>query len=87
MYNIDCALGLVCFNRESGDSEKGPGCFGDANSIGYGNDDFCIKRPSKNYLSSVYDDIEGAVTSAYPIKRCSGDCDTGMYGRFISIGS
>lgn len=76
-FNVDCANGLVCFQRDFGDEGAVPGCLGTANDLGSGSDDFCVPRPSGNYLASVYDDLEGANVGIYPIGFCQGDCDLG----------
>lgn len=76
-YDSDCAIGMVCFQRQYLDSGVVPDCLGDANQLGTGADDFCIPRPSNNYLASVYDDREGADLGTYPMGQCQGDCDSG----------
>mmetsp|Transcript_20978 Transcript_20978/g.51558 ORF Transcript_20978/g.51558 Transcript_20978/m.51558 type:complete len:269 (+) Transcript_20978:914-1720(+) len=77
-FDSDCEIGLICYERER-DSGNVPRCVGNANLIGFGNDDFCIPRPSSNFLISVFEnEVGGDVAGGgqYPIPRCAGDCDT-----------
>ena len=80
-FDSDCGIGLVCYQREAGgDSGAVPTCVGNANIIGFGDDDFCIPRPSSNTLMSVFENDVGAAVGGggvYPIPRCAGDCDSG----------
>jgi hypothetical protein len=69
----DCEYGLVCFQRELGESDV-PGCVGDASLVNDGDDDFCIEPPADT-LVLVGDD--GFPESAYPMGECQGDCDGG----------
>lgn len=75
----DCAIGLVCLQRDAGDSGEVPSCTGDANALGTGGEDYCVLRPSDTYLSSVYDHFEESNEGTFPIPLCSGDCDFGTY--------
>eukprot|EP00980_Cylindrotheca_fusiformis_P016492 scaffold4914_cov108-Cylindrotheca_fusiformis.AAC.4 len=70
-FDSDCELGLVCYFREAGVSAV-PGCGGDANQIGTGEDDFCIERPSDSYLVILADDD---LPGNFPLPSCAGDCD------------
>ncbi|CAJ1965916.1 unnamed protein product [Cylindrotheca closterium] len=77
-FDSDCAIGFICFEREGGGSGSVPRCVGNANVIGFGNDDFCIPRPRTDTLMSVYENEVGgdvAGGGVYPIPRCAGDCD------------
>ena len=79
-FDSDCEIGLICYEREGGDNGRIPTCVGNANTIGFGNDDFCIPRPSSNTLISVYENEVGGDTAGggiFPIPRCAGDCDSG----------
>ncbi|KAL3935709.1 MAG: hypothetical protein SGBAC_008824 [Bacillariaceae sp.] len=75
-FDSDCDLGLACFQRDAGDDGIIPGCAGNANDLGTGSEDFCIKRPSDTYLISAFDDIDFAEDGLYPLPNCAGDCDT-----------
>lgn len=77
LFETDCDLGLACFQRDAGDDGIIPGCAGNANDLGTGSEDFCIKRPSDTYLISAFDDIDFAEDGLYPLPNCAGDCDTG----------
>lgn len=74
-FDSDCLLGLVCYQRGNLDGPDVPGCVGDASSIATGGEDFCIERPTSNWLNIVYDFEDDIGT--YPIGRCSADCETG----------
>ena len=69
----DCSLGLICFQRDQGTTDV-PGCLGNADQVGDGFDDFCIKPQTDDTLVIAGD--EGFPTSAFPLQRCQGDCDT-----------
>lgn len=74
---LDCGIGMVCWQRDRGDSGKVPSCSGNANAFGTGADDYCVIRPSSTYLSTVYDHHSDAEGGVFPIGLCSGDCDFG----------
>ena len=50
-----------------------PGCNGDADTVGDGFDDFCI-RPQTNDTLVIAGD-EGFPADAFPLQACQGDCD------------
>ena len=68
----DCEFGLICFQRDLGTSDV-PGCLGNADQVGDGFDDFCIKPQTEDTLIIVGD--EGIPASAFPLGKCKGDCD------------
>jgi hypothetical protein len=68
----DCEIGLVCFQRENGTSEV-PGCDGDADLLGNGDEDYCIERPTDDTLVIMGDDEEPK--NNFPLGKCEGDCD------------
>jgi hypothetical protein len=70
--DADCKYGLVCFQREIGDSDV-PGCVGNATLINDGEDDFCIEPPADNALVLFGDNK--FPESNYPLGECQGDCD------------
>eukprot|EP00980_Cylindrotheca_fusiformis_P016491 scaffold4914_cov108-Cylindrotheca_fusiformis.AAC.3 len=72
-WDSDCDVGLVCDFRDSGDGGVVPGCVGNAESFGNGNYDFCIQRPSPDYLTILGD--EGKAEENFPLPACSADCD------------
>ena len=80
-FDSDCAIGHVCYERNAGDSGNVPTCVGNANTIGFANDDYCIPRPRSNTLISVFEnEADGggiADGGIYPIPFCAGDCDDG----------
>ena len=78
-FDSDCDIGLACFQRSAGDDGVVPGCSGNANDIATGSEDFCMKRPSDNYLISAFDDIQDADFGLYPLPNCAGDCDSGRF--------
>ena len=85
-FDSDCEFGLICYEREGNDNGNVPSCVGNANTVGFGNDDYCIPRPSSNTLMSVFENEDGgnvAGGGVYPIPRCAGDCDSGE--RWIAI--
>lgn len=47
-----------------------PGCKGDANFLGFGDDDFCIPPPTPDTLVIVGD--EAVPASAFPMGACQG---------------
>lgn len=49
----DCAGGLVCFQRSEGSSFV-PGCRGDADDFGDGNEDFCVHQLALTSWSAVH---------------------------------
>jgi len=74
--DTDCAFGLVCQQRNRGQSSV-PGCSGNADLLGNGDEDYCV-FPSGNQLVIMGDDINGIQTpaSAFPLGRCQGDCNS-----------
>ncbi len=73
-FDIQCKEGLVCYKRSRGQKNV-PGCVGDADQIGTGDYNFCVEPPS-NQL--VLLGVNRSPSSAYPLRRCAGDCDNGM---------
>lgn len=71
-FDSDCALGLICDFRDSGDGGVVPGCDGDAEDIASGSEDFCIQRPSATHLVILADDD---APEGFPLPVCAGDCD------------
>jgi hypothetical protein len=67
--DTDCAFGLICFQRDLGEKDV-PGCSGDADLVGDGFDDFCIKPQTANTLVVVGD--EDIPASAFPLGECQG---------------
>jgi len=62
-----CELGLVCFQRNSANTEV-PGCSGvPTDSV-----DYCVK-PEENQL--VLMGNNGSPSNAFPLQACQGDCD------------
>ena len=47
-----------------------PGCQGDANLIGSGGDDFCIRLSDLEFVGN-----NGNPPEAFPLQKCQGDCD------------
>ena len=82
-WDSDCKIGYICYEREGGDSGNVPTCIGNANTVGFGNDDFCIPRPTPDTLMSVFENEDGSGGLAdggiYPIPKCAGDCDSGEW--------
>lgn len=77
--DADCEIGLVCFFRDQGTQDV-PGCIGNADLIGNGDDDFCIRPPTPDTLVIRGDDDENDVKfpdGAFPLGSCEGDCDAG----------
>ena len=60
---------LVCMQRSN--YETVPGCSGSEFDQ---SNDYCHGRPSPDHLWIVGDD--GAPASAFPLKKCDGDCDS-----------
>jgi hypothetical protein len=81
--DCDCESGLVCYQRSSG-SALPDGCSGLSTSYGT---DFCAKPPgggstggggsssSGGSSSVVRVGNDGSPSSAFPLKKCQGDCD------------
>jgi len=68
----DCDYDLVCFQRDSGPDV--PGCNGNADELGGGDEDYCVPPPTDDTLVIVGDDGDG--WSTFPMLACMGDCDT-----------
>ena len=47
-----------------------PGCQGDANLIGSGSDDFCIRLSDLEFVGN-----NGNPPEAFPLQKCQSDCD------------
>jgi len=71
-FDVQCKQGLVCYKRNRGQKSV-PGCTGDADEIGNGDFNFCIKPPSNQLIILGY---QGSPSNAYPLRECAGDCDT-----------
>lgn len=69
-HDHDCAFGLVCSQRESGESVSGE-CYGDASKVGDGGVDFCIQPAGPSRLV-----IKGRNVSTL-LGECQGDCNEG----------
>lgn len=79
----DCESGLVCYQRNAGSSV--PGC-SSGTSIKNSPTDFCAKPSSSGGGSGggsssgsstvTYRGNNGSPSSAFPLKKCEGDCDS-----------
>lgn len=70
----DCAEGLVCLLRDTGDFTSIPGCSGTAEDTGAGDSiDYCV-APRWDMLDIVGNN--GYPASAWPLQECQGDCDS-----------
>lgn len=67
--DFDCDGDMVCLQRDTG--VPVPECEGAPRS----NYDYCISRPSPNYLIYKYNDYEPSSSNNYTLGECEGDCD------------